>query len=224
MCQQCLFSSNDGPDDDHNGSSMCTCRNCSFNATWGPTKQSDSLHAEEVPHASSSTWRRLFRGMKSSKLRRQVDSIRAECSSNGSWRCHRALPESLRCEHFAFTCFSCFFYLLRLATPALRLGVIAGSWLRSEAYVLPYWSAGITVIRRITLRVHFSSSSSTGSPRPLQRPLTPPVVEGRWPCRILAVHVSSSCTASSPRTLVHVAQSVPQVRAVPNCTARSVCI
>ena len=100
MCQQCSFSSNDGPDDDHNGSSVCTCRNCSFNAT------SDSLHAEEVPHASSSTWRRLFRGMKSSKLPRQVDSIRAESSSNGSWRFHRALP----CEHFAFTCFSYLFY------------------------------------------------------------------------------------------------------------------
>ena len=46
-----------------------------------------------------------------------------------------------------------YFILLRLATPALRLGVIAGSWLRSEACVLPNGSACITVIRRITLRV-----------------------------------------------------------------------
>ena len=43
--------------------------------------------------------------------------------------------------------------LFRLATPALRLGVIGGSWLRLEAYVLPYGSARITVMRRITLRV-----------------------------------------------------------------------
>ena len=104
-------------------SSMSTCRNCSFNATWCPTKQPDSPLAEEVPHASSSTWRRLFRGMKSSKLPRQVDSTRVESSSNGSWRSHRALSESLRtqahtrstrqlhprCEHFAFPCF--FFFL-----------------------------------------------------------------------------------------------------------------
>ena len=46
--------------------------------------------------------------------------------------------------------------------------------------------------------------------------LVSPGVEGRWPCRILVVHVSPSCTASSARTLVHVAQTVPQVRAVPN--------
>ena len=46
-----------------------------------------------------------------------------------------------------------YFILLRLATPALRLGVIASSWLRSEAYVLQYGSAGITVMRRITSRV-----------------------------------------------------------------------
>ena len=115
---------------------MCTCRNCSFNATSGPTKQFDSLLAEEVPHASSSTWRRLFRGMKSSKLPRQVDSIRAESSSNGSWRCHRALPESLRnraplrstrqlhprCEHFAFTCFS-YLILSSFVSPLLPLGL-----------------------------------------------------------------------------------------------------
>ena len=50
----------------------------------------------------------------------------------------------------------------------------------------------------------------------MQSPLAPLGVEERWPCRILAVHVSSSCTASSARTLVHVAQTVPQVRAVPN--------
>ena len=46
--------------------------------------------------------------------------------------------------------------------------------------------------------------------------LTQSRVEGRWPCRILVVHVSSSCTARSARTLVHVAQTVPQVCAVPN--------
>ena len=42
-------------------------------------------------------------------------------------------------------------------------------------------------------------------------------VEGRWLCRILAVHVSSPpLTATSVRTLAHVALCVPQVRAVPN--------
>ena len=37
-----------------------------------------------------------------------------------------------------------------------------------------------------------------------------------WQCRLLAVRVSSPRTATSVRTLVHVAQAVPQVRAVPN--------
>ena len=76
-----------------------------------------------------------------------------------------------RCEHFAFTCFSYFFFnLLRLATPALRLGVIAGSWLRSEAYVLPYWSTAFVLVFLVLLFLAvrrygylFSSSSSTGS-------------------------------------------------------------
>ena len=44
----------------------------------------------------------------------------------------------------------------------------------------------------------------------------PSGVEGRWHCRLLAVRVSSPCTATSARTLVHVAQTVPQVRAVAN--------
>ena len=121
---------NDGTDDDHNGSSVCTCQNCSFNATWGPTKQFYSFLAEEVPRVSSSTWRRLFRGMKSSKLPRQVDSIRAESSSNGSWRAPTRSTRQLnpRCEHFAFSCFSYLIFFLRLATAVLRLGVFAGSW------------------------------------------------------------------------------------------------
>ena len=36
--------------------------------------------------------------------------------------------------------FLSFFILLRLATPALGLGVLAGSWQRSEPFVLPFWS------------------------------------------------------------------------------------
>ena len=47
-------------------------------------------------------------------------------------------------------------------------------------------------------------------------------VEGRWQCRLFAVHVSSPCTATSAWTLVHVAQYVPQVRAIPNVRAQSV--
>ena len=50
----------------------------------------------------------------------------------------------------------------------------------------------------------------------MQSSLTRLGVEGRWQCRLLAVHVSSGRTATSARTLVHVAQSVPRVRAVPN--------
>ena len=46
--------------------------------------------------------------------------------------------------------------------------------------------------------------------------LAPSGGRGEMACRILAVHVSSSCTASSARTLVHIAHTVPQVRAVPN--------
>ena len=45
-------------------------------------------------------------------------------------------------------------------------------------------------------------------------------VEERWQCRFLAGHVSSPCTASSARTLVHVVQSVPEVRAVPKVCAK----
>ena len=57
-----------------------------------------------------------------------------------------------RCEHFAFSCFSyLIFIFLRLATLALRLGVIAGSWLRSEAYVLPYWSAAFVLVSLVLL-------------------------------------------------------------------------
>ena len=91
--------------------------------------------------------------------------------------------------------------------------------------MLPNGSAGITVIRRSTLRVqvfleffYWLALTFAKAPDPSKG------VEGRWPCRILAVHASSSCTASPARTLLLVVQSFPQVRAVPNCTARSVCI
>ena len=55
--------------------------------------------------------------------------IRAERSSNGSSRSLRALEGST-----LPSCFVPFVFLLRLATPALRLGVI-GSWLRSGSYL-----------------------------------------------------------------------------------------
>ena len=52
------------------------------------------------------------------KNARQWHFIRAERSSNGSCRSHRALEDSS-----LPSCFILFFFLLRLATPALRLGV-----------------------------------------------------------------------------------------------------
>ena len=65
----------------------------------------------------------------SSKNARQRHFIRAVRSSNGSCRSRRALEGSSLPSGFVL-----FFFLLRLATPALRLGVF-GSWLRSESYL-----------------------------------------------------------------------------------------
>ena len=59
-------------------------------------------------------------------------------------------------------------------------------------------------------------SMSSRTPGSMEAPLTASGVEGTWQCRLLAVRVSSPRTATSARTLVHVAQSVPQVGAVPN--------
>ena len=71
---------------------------------------------------------------------------------------------------------SAIFFILRLATPALRLGVLAGSWLRSAAFVLPFWSATLgslriavwvcVVLQSYALRRYgysFSSTSPTAS-------------------------------------------------------------
>ena len=50
----------------------------------------------------------------------------------------------------------------------------------------------------------------------MHSPLVPLKVEERWQCRLFVVPFPSPCTANSARALVHVAESVPQVRAVPN--------
>ena len=50
------------------------------------------------PFKSSSTWRRFFRGSKSSKTPRDFDFIRAERSSNVTWRGTFALAESSRTQ------------------------------------------------------------------------------------------------------------------------------
>ena len=176
----------------------------------------------------------FFAGWKVQKLPARLipSELRAHQMAPGGviahWRSHRALEltvaPTLRAFRLLMLLLS-YFILLRLATPALRLGVIAGSWLRSEANVLPYGSAGFTVVRRITLRVqvfleffYWLALTFAKAPDPFRGSRG----DG---------HVASSlCTPLLPaqrapaRTLLLVAQSVPQVRAVPNCTARSVCI
>ena len=123
--------------------------------------QRGDLLAEEVPRASSWTWRRLFRGMKSSKLPRQVDSIRAESSSNGSWRCHRALLESLRTRAFRL-------HMLRLSflssfvSPLLPLG-LGLLLVRGFVRRLMFCRIGLLFLAVRRYGYLFSSSSSTGS-------------------------------------------------------------
>ena len=75
-----------------------------------------STPGELTPHSARSSHRA-----------RQLQLIRAELPSNGSCL---ALESS-----YLPSCFILFFFFLRLATPALRLGVI-GSWRPSELYLL----------------------------------------------------------------------------------------
>ena len=64
-----------------------------------------------------------------------------------------------------------FFFLRRLATPALRLGVLAASWLLSEAFVFLRWSTMYDVWVRLVLHFFavfrygytYSSTSATAS-------------------------------------------------------------
>ena len=99
--------------------------------------------------------------------RRALQLIRAECSSNGSSRSHRALeatpqPSSI----FPFV------ILLRLATPALKLGLIGSLrpsvWLRTQVQPaiefvsgkeglrprFPVFVSGFAVVCSMALRVH----------------------------------------------------------------------
>ena len=69
---------------------------------------------------------------------------------SSSHEVHSSVPPTLRAFRLLMLLLS-YFILLRLATPALRLGVIAGSWLRSEAYVLPYWSAAFVLVFLVLL-------------------------------------------------------------------------
>ena len=66
---------------------------------------------------------------------------------SSSHEVHSSVAPTLRAFRLLMLLLS-YFILLYLATLALRLGDIAGSWLRSEACVLPNGSAGIKVIRR----------------------------------------------------------------------------
>ena len=62
---------------------------------------------------------------------------RGQCTArSSSSRSHRALEATPQPS-----CSFLFVILLRLATPALRLGVLAVSWQRSESFVLQRWSS-----------------------------------------------------------------------------------
>ena len=62
---------------------------------------------------------------------------RGQCTArSSSSRSHRALEATPQPS-----CSFLFVFLLRLATPALRLGVLAVSWQRSESFVLLRWSS-----------------------------------------------------------------------------------
>ena len=79
-----------------------------YDVPWSCAASAQLLPGGSTPHSA-----------RSSNRARQWHFIRAERSSNGSCRSHRALEgSSLR------SCFVPFFFLPRLATPALRLGVI----------------------------------------------------------------------------------------------------
>ena len=104
-----------------------------------------------------------------------------------------------------------FFILLRLATPALRLGVLAASWLlfggfRATAllsYVRSMGSPGIAVLYRIAFLVHVSLDF--GYCLVLKFGSAPDPFGGRggWPLlHLLVVHVPSCWTAQSKRTYV----------------------
>ena len=97
------------------------------------------------PALSSTPGGLTLHSARRSNRARQLHFIRAERSSNGSCRSHSALEGSS-----LPSCFDPFFFLPRLATPALRLGVI-GSWQRSESYLL---------LRRYGRRCGQPSSSS----------------------------------------------------------------
>ena len=89
--------------------------------------------------------------------------------------------------------------------------------------MLPNGSAGITVIRRVTLRVQvfleFYWLALTFAKAPDPSGGRGEVAMSHPRCARLFF-----LTASPARTFLLVVQSFPQVRAVPNCTARSVCI
>ena len=86
-------------------------------------------HGHARPALSSTPGGLTPHSARSSNRARQWQLIRAELPSNGSSRSHRALEGSS-----LPSCFVPFFFLPRLTTPALRLGVI-GSWRPSVFYL-----------------------------------------------------------------------------------------
>ena len=90
--------------------------------------------------------------------------------------------------------------------------------------MLPNGSAGVTVIRRIALRVQVFLEFFCWLALTFAKAPDPSGGRGEMAMSHPRCAPSSSCTASPARTLLLVVQSFPQLRAVPNCTARSVCI
>ena len=72
------------------------------------------------------------------------------------WRGHRALEPAFHSSsgRFAVSCFCYFFIPFRLATLALRLGVLSASWLLSEAFVFQRCSPMYAVWVRLVLQLY----------------------------------------------------------------------
>ena len=96
----------------------------------------------------------------------------AHCGVIAHWRGHRALEPAFHFSSglFAVSCFCYFFFLLRLATPALRLGVLSASWLLSEAFVFqrsPMYAVWVRLVLQLCAvrryEYMFSSTSPTAS-------------------------------------------------------------
>ena len=137
------------------------------------------------------------------------------------------------CEHFAFSCFS-YLILSSFVSPLLPFGL---GLLLVRGYVRRpmYCRMGLLVlqfIRRFTLRAQVFLEFNYWLALTFAKAPDPSGGRGEMamshPCcaRLLFLHSEPGQDAPArrsvfPRTLLLVVQSFPQVRAVPNCTARS---